>query len=156
MDALIQTIFIGWGPVLTADSNTLSGQEPEPQHRNPYREDVRSAGPGPVPPAADPKQTRFSAAAITGMVLVSIAWAIVFSPLITFISRGGSFHIIDLYAYLGPIALLGGVTGFIVELIKGNRNLAARLYIIPSLIWQGGLLAALVLLLIALAGYDAT
>lgn len=140
---------------MTADSNTLSGQEPEPQHRN--REDVLPTDPGPVPPAADPKQTRFSAAAITGMVLVSIGWAIVFRPLVNYLSWGGgsSFYLIDLYVFLGPIALLGGVTGFIVELTKGNKKLAARLYIVPSLIWQGGVLAALLLLLIALAGYDA-
>ena len=88
---------------------------------------------------------------------MSIVWAIVFRPVVNFLSWGGgfSFYFVDLFVWLGPIAFLGGVTGFIVALTNGNKRLAARLYIIPSLIWQGGVLAGLLLLLLAFAGYDA-
>ena len=156
-DAVIQTSTYRMGPVMTADSNTRNGQEPEPQRRNPYLEDGLPADQDPIPPAADLKKTRFSAAAITGMVLVSIGWAIAIRPLVAFaVWRASDFSIFNFFAFFGLLVLLGGVTGFIVAILKQNRRLAARLYIIPSLIWQGGALTVLILLLIALSQYAAT
>ncbi|MCQ1947175.1 hypothetical protein [Arthrobacter sp. zg-Y1116] len=120
-------------------------------------QDVLPADQGPVPPEAASGKTRFSAAAITGMVLVSIAWAILVRPLVAFTAWDVSdFSFLSFIAFSGLFTLLGGVTGFIAALIQGNKKLAARLYIIPSLIWQGGALAALFLLVIALSGYDGT
>ncbi|MCC9204593.1 hypothetical protein [Arthrobacter sp. zg-Y769] len=87
---------------------------------------------------------------------MSIAWAIVIRPLIAMADWDATFSLFDFFIFSGLLTLLGAVTGFIAALIQGNRKLAARLYIIPSLIWQGGTLAALLLVLIALAGYDGT
>ncbi|MBP3036583.1 hypothetical protein J2M53_10005 [Arthrobacter sp. zg-ZUI100] len=145
---------------MTAEGKTpFSGQEPGP-HRNPDVQDVRPADPGKVPPVTDPKQTRFSAAAITGMVLASIGWAIAFRPLTDHLSSyllwRNDFSFYDFFAFAGLTALLGGVTGFIVALATGNKRLAARLYIIPSLIWQGVVSAFFILLIIALSSYDGT
>ena len=142
---------------MTADSNARGGQEPEQQHWNPYREGALSIDQGALPPAADPKQARFSGAAKTGMVLASIGWAIAIRPLVTLAAESASgFSIVSFFAFFGLLVLLAGVTGFTVALIKENRKLAARLYIIPSLIWQGAVLAVIIMLLVALSGYDAT
>ena len=62
--------------------------------------------------------------------------------------------VLDFVVFSGLIFLVGGVAGFIVALINGNKRRAARLYIIPSLIWQGMVLAAVVWLLVALASYE--
>lgn len=91
------------------------------------------------------------------MVLVTIVWAIVVRPLIAVAPRDISdFSIFGFFVFSGLFTLLGGVVGFSVALAKGNKKLAARLYIIPSLIWQGGILAALLLLVIAFVGYGGT
>ncbi|MCC3291352.1 MULTISPECIES: hypothetical protein [unclassified Arthrobacter] len=88
---------------------------------------------------------------------MSIVWAIVVRPLIAFAAWDTSgFSIFGFFAFSGLLTLLGGVTGFIAALIQGNRRLAARLYIIPSLIWQGATLAALFALVFSLSGYDGT
>ena len=114
-----------------------------------------SQGKTSVPPATDPQRTRFSGAAITGMLLVTIVWVIITGPLISMLGRGGSGDpTLDFIVLSGLIVLLGGVAGFVVALINGNKRRAARLYIIPSLIWQGTVLAAVIWLLIALANYD--
>ncbi|MCQ1986673.1 MULTISPECIES: hypothetical protein [unclassified Arthrobacter] len=88
---------------------------------------------------------------------MTIVWAILIRPLVNFATwnfpdLGDS--VFDLFIYSGLAILLGGVVGFSVALAKGNKKLAARLYIIPSLIWQGGILAALLLLVIAFLSYD--
>jgi hypothetical protein len=94
------------------------------------------------------------------MLLASIGWALAFRPLADHLSSyllwGNDFSFFDFFAFAGLAALLGGVTGFIVALATGNKRLAARLYIIPSLIWQGAVSAVFILLMIALSGYDAT
>ncbi|MCQ1950381.1 MULTISPECIES: hypothetical protein [Arthrobacter] len=88
---------------------------------------------------------------------MSIVWAIVVRPLVILAPWDVSdFSIFGFFAFSGLFTLLAGVTGFIAALIQGNKKLAARLYIIPSLIWQAGLVAALFLLVIALSGYDGT
>lgn len=88
------------------------------------------------------------------MAIVTIVWVIVIGPLISALGWGVSgIPVLDFLVLSGFIVLLGGVAGFIVAVIDGNKRRAARLYIIPSLIWQGLVLAGVIWLLIALANY---
>ena len=103
----------------------------------------------------------FSIAGIIGIVLVTLGWAVALLPLIAWIrsfsgygdGMGSFFNVIG---FLGIVALVVSVAGFIAGLRAGNRKLAARLYIIPSLVWQLPIVVAIVWLLAALASYNAT
>ena len=99
-----------------------------------------------------PAPQSFSGAAITGMVIVTIIWALALWPLLAWLLAGGvqGVGILDTIPVLGFIALIGSVGGFIAALASGHKKLAARLYIIPCLVWLGGIMASIMLLLFLL------
>lgn len=120
--------------------------------QNPY------AGPpeGNTPDRTAPKaRQRFGAAAITGMVAATIGWALALLPLYVWADAFINFDynlgfLINFTGFLGVITLPGSLIGFFTALRTGNRKLAARLYIIPSLAWQAFVVVLVVWLFVFL------
>lgn len=133
--------------------------DPEIPYRNPYASTEETETPDrPGPRAA---QQRFSKAAITGMVIVTLGWALALFPFYFWIRSLGSVGagvggVLNLIGFLGIAALVASVAGFIAALRAGNKKLAGRLYIIPSLLWQLPLAALICWTLVLLSTYEAT
>lgn len=64
--------------------------------------------------------------------------------------------VLNLIGFLGIAALVASVAGFTAALRAGNKKLAGRLYIIPSLLWQLPLAALICWTLFLLSTYEAT
>ena len=133
--------------------------DPETPYRNPYAgTDETGAQDRPGPRAAP---QRFSKAAITGMVIVTLGWALALFPFYFWIRSFGSVGagvagVLNLIGFLGIAALVASVAGFAAALRAGNKKLAGRLYIIPSLLWQLAMAALIGWTLFLLSTYQAT
>ena len=142
--------------------NPYAGPNPSTD-QHPYTDPTPYAG---APTAGNPYQQppktarqRFSPAAVTGIVIATLGWLLALLPLTLWIrtlgsSGSGLGGVVDLIGILGVIALVGSVAGFIAALKTGNRKLAARLYIIPSLVWQLSMVALILWLFSLLLNYN--
>lgn len=142
-----------------------------PLQGNPYQGAPMTGNPYPgAPTPGNPYQQfpatagqRFGGGAITGIVIVTLGWALALIPLTLWIGSIGDYAygsgfgwggIADLIAILGILTLVGSVGGFIAALRGGSKKLAARLYIIPSLVWQLSVLAMILWVIVQLLNYD--
>ena len=82
---------------------------------------------------------------------VSLVWCMCLLPLALtasdYLEHGVSWDPVEIMALAGLLTLLGAVTALIACLNSGRARLAARLYVVPSLIWQGSALATGILVL---------
>ncbi|MDK1327938.1 hypothetical protein [Arthrobacter sp. zg-Y1143] len=139
-----------------------------PMQGNPYPGASMAGNPYPgAPTAGNPYQQfpqapreRFGGGAIAGIVIVTLGWALALMPLIVWAGSMGDYAygsgwggLVDLIAILGILTLVASVGGFIAALRNGNKKLAARLYIIPSLVWQSAVVALILWLLYMLFTY---
>lgn len=138
--------------------------DPDIPYPNPYATPTET-GPTetetPDRPGAQTARQRFSTAAITGMVIVSLGWALALMPFYYWIRSLGSVSagvggVLNLIGFLGIAALIASVAGFTAALRAGDKKLAARLYIIPSLLWQLPMAALIGGILFLLSAYEAT
>ncbi|MDN3904396.1 hypothetical protein [Arthrobacter sp. YD2] len=143
--------------------------DPDIPYRNPYATPAETGAPKTDPtetetPDRSGTQTarqRFSKPAITGMVIVTLGWILALMPFYFWIRSLGSVSagvggVLNLIGFLGITALIASVAGFTASLRAGNKKLAARLYIIPSLLWQLPMAALIGWVLFLLSTYDAT
>ena len=141
--------------------------EPALPYHNPYAEPAeakREAGTEAETtdhPGSAPVRERFSKAAIIGMVIVTLGWVLALLPLNVWISSFG--HVgsglgifLNIVGFLGIFSLVVSLVGFTATLQTGNRKRAARLYIIPSLLWQLPMAALIGGILFLLSTYEAT